>query len=65
MISFIAADGKAAMSCNGSIKEIASDMYAVTEALYEEMRKRGDDYGYAFLHMMSANIMIILKGGDE
>ena len=65
MISFMSADGKAAISCNGSIMEIATDMYVVTKALYEEMRKRGDNYGYAFLRMMAANIDVILKGGDE
>ena len=65
MISFMTADGKAAISCNGCIKEIASDMFVVTEALYEEMRKRGENYGYAFLHMMAVNVDVLLKGGDE
>ena len=66
MISFMASDGKAAVSCNGTIKEIAADMYVVMEALYNDLlEKKGNECGYAFLHLLAINIEVIMKGGKE
>lgn len=66
MLSFMAADGKAAISCEGSIKEVAADMFVVIEALYNNLRReKGSEYGYVFLHMLAANIEVILEGGEQ
>lgn len=66
MISFMASDGKAAVSCNGTIKEVAADMFVVMEALFNDLReKMGNECAYAFLHMLAVNIEVIMKGGEE
>lgn len=66
MLSFMASDGKAAVSCNGTIKEVAADMFVVIEALYNDLRgEMGSEYGYVFLHMLAANIEVILEGGEQ
>ena len=66
MISFMASDGKAAVSCNGTIKEIAADMFVVMKTLYDDLlEKRGNECGYAFLHLLAVNIEVIMKGGEE
>lgn len=66
MLSFMASDGKAAISCKGSIKEVAADMFVVIEALYNNLRgEMGSEYGYMFLYMLAANIEVILEGGEQ